>query len=460
MKNIFNKIRTFFACKWTKVTLVSIIYILWLVVWSRSPWMLVGLPVIFDLYITKFIPRLILGKNYQQRRASNKTFRETISWIEAVLFAIIAASLIHIYVFQMYRIPSSSMEKTLMVGDYLCVSKAAYGPRMPMTPVAMPLVHNAMPLAPDKKSYSEAIKLPYKRLKGLGTLQRDDIVVFNFPAGDTAVMGQSISYYDILNSLQESYGDKQGREILNKQFKVTYRPVDKREHYVKRCVGMPGDTIEIIHTELFVNGIRHDDAPGCQYNYTVRTNGTPFNRKTFEDLDISNDEVFYDRNSAYVMPLTAENVEIIRNMPNVTDVQRFEFTESSTSIFPNDPSYEWTQDNFGPLWVPRRGATVTLTPQNLPLYARIIKNYEGNSLETDHAGNILVNGIPTTSYTFQMDYYFMMGDNRHNSADSRFWGFVPEDHIVGKPILIGWSTDKNKSFPRKIRLNRIFSVPK
>ena len=460
MKEIFNKIRKFFANRWTKFTLVSIVYILWLVVWSRSPWMLLGLPIIFDIYITKYLQRLILGKNHQQRRATNKAYRETVSWIEAIVFAIVAASLIHIYVFQMYRIPSSSMEKTLMVGDYLCVSKAAYGPRMPMTPIALPLVHNSMPFAPMKKSYSEAVKLPYKRLAGRGSVQRDDIVVFNFPAGDTAVMGQSISYYDILSSLQDTYGKQQGREIMNRQFNVTYHPVDKREHYVKRCVGLPGDTIEIIHTQLFVNGQQHNDAIESQYNYTVRTNGTPFNRKTFEELDIANDEIFYDRNSTYMMPLTREKADIISQMPNVVGVERYEVTEGSTAIFPNDSSYDWTQDNFGPLWVPKRGTTVVLTHENLPLYARIIKNYEGNSLETDAAGNILVNGVPTENYTFQMDYYFMMGDNRHNSADSRFWGFVPEDHIVGKPVLIGWSTNKDKSFPKKIRFNRIFSVPK
>ena len=461
MKDIWNKIRNVFRNRWVKLAIVSVIYILWFVVWSRNVWMLLGLPVIFDLYITKYIQRLLFGKKHQERKATSKAYRETCSWIEAIVFAVIAATLIHTYIFQMYRIPSSSMEKTLLVGDYLCVSKVAYGPRMPMTPISFPLVHNRMPLSATKKSYSEAIKRPYKRLAGCGNVKRDDIVIFNFPAGDTVLQeNPAVTYYDVLRDYQHRFGNHQGRELLNRQYTVISHPVDKREHYVKRCVGMPGDTIEIRHGGLFVNGQPHIDAIGRQYNYFVQTSGTPLNRHTLTDMGIAEDDIWYDQAShTYMLPLTDANVEHLKGLNNVIKIERYEAMQSHHRIFPNDSSFDWTEDNFGPLWVPYSGATVKLTAANIPLYRRIIKNYEGNTLE-ERDGIIYINGKPAESYTFRMNYFFMMGDNRHNSADSRFWGFVPEDHIVGAPLFIGWSTDKDKSLPDKIRWNRIFSLPK
>lgn len=462
MKEFWNKVRRFFRNKWTKFAIVSVLYVLWLVIWSRNAWMLLGLPVIFDIYITKYLSRLLFGRKHQERKASNKAYRETWSWIEAIVFAVIAASLIHTYIFQMYRIPTSSMEKTLLVGDYLCVSKVAYGPRMPMTPIAFPLVHNKMPFSRTKKSYSEAVERPYKRLAGCGRVERDDIVVFNFPAGDTVLVeNPNATYYDVLREFQLTYGERRGRELLDRQFTVISHPVDKREHYVKRCVGLPGDTVQVEHGILYINGAPHRDAAGRQYDYFVRTTGTPISRRTFEELGIADDDILYDRttNSYVRLPLTDENVEKLRAMQNVTSVERYEAQEGGFWIFPNDDRYDWNEDNFGPLWVPSRGATVALTPDNLPLYRRIIVNYEGNDLEV-RDGAIYINGSPADSYTFAMDYYFMMGDNRHRSADSRFWGFVPEDHVVGSPVFIGWSTDKDRSFPKKIRWNRILSFPK
>lgn len=461
MKEVWSKIRKFFGNKWTKFTIVAVIYTLWLVVWSRSPWMLLGLPIIFDIYITKYISRFVFGKKHKELKATNKAYRETWSWIEAIVFAVVAASLIHTYVFQMYRIPTSSMEKTLLVGDYLLVSKVAYGPRMPMTPVSFPLVHNKMPLSQTKKSYSEIIKRPFKRLAGCGDVERNDIVVFNFPAGDTVLLeNQSVTYYDVLHDVQQTYGDKKGREMLEKQFTVTSYPVDKREHYVKRCVALPGDTLAVVNGDLFINGERRQDDPGRQYRYYVRTTGTPISRTVFSDLGIANDDILYNQLAqTYVLPLTDEHVEKLRKMQNVVSVERYMAEGTYHNIFPNDDSYNWNEDHFGPLWIPKQGATVELTLENLPLYRRIIKNYEGNDLSV-REGVIYINGTPADSYTFEMDYYFMMGDNRHNSADSRFWGFVPQDHIVGKPILIGLSTDKDNSFPKNIRWNRIFSFPK
>lgn len=461
MREFWNGIRRFFGNRWTKFTIVSVIYVLWFVVWSRNPWMLLGLPVIFDIYITKYIPRLLFGRKHQERKATNKAYRETWSWIEAIVFAVIAATLIHTYIFQMYRIPTSSMEKTLLVGDYLCVSKVAYGPRMPMTPLAFPLVHNKMPLSQTKKSYSEALKRPYRRLAGCGRVKRGDIVVFNFPAGDTVLMeNPNVTYYDVLNEFQRAYGERQGRELLNRRFTVISHPVDKREHYVKRCVAVPGDTLAVIHGDLYINGALQAPATGQQTNYFVRTTGAPLSRRTFDNLGIAADDILYDQAThTYMLPLTAENAAKLADMDNIVSVEKDEAQSTHHRIFPNNDAYSWNEDNFGPLWIPRRGATVELTLDNLPLYSRIIKNYEGNDLQVKD-GEIYINGAAADSYTFAMDYYFMMGDNRHNSADSRFWGFVPEDHIVGKPVFIGWSTDKDKSFPKKVRWSRILSSPK
>ncbi len=458
MKEFWNKVRAFFRNRWVKFTIVSVIYVLWFVVWSRSPWMLLGLPLIFDFYITKFLSRLLFGKKHQERKATSKAYREMWSWIEAIVFAVIAASLIHIYIFQMFRIPTSSMEKTLLVGDYLCVSKLAYGPRMPMTPLSFPLVHNKMPFSQTKKSYSEAIKSPYKRLAGCGNVKRGDIVVFNFPAGDTVVRERPAeTYYDILRRYQISYGnDKMGHDKLHEDYTIISHPVDKREHYVKRCVGMPGDTLSVINGEVYIDGVMQPAPDERQFNYIVRTTGSPIGRSVLDRLGIAKDDVWYDQNShTYVLPLTDANVTALRAMNNIESVERFDPQVPYYSIFPNDERYAWSVDNFGPLWIPERGATVKLTLENLPLYYRIIKNYEGNDIEVNY-DVIFINGKTADEYTFKMDYYFMMGDNRHNSADSRFWGFVPEDHIVGKPVFIGWSTDKDRSFPKNIRWNRIF----
>ena len=448
-------LKRIFGNKWVKFGLVTTLYVLWFVVWSRNLWWLFGVPVIYDIYISKYLYRWF-WKKHKERKAVSKTYREVSGWIEAIVFAVIVASLIHIYVFQMYRIPSSSMEKSLLVGDYLCVSKIAYGPRMPNTPVAFPLVHHTMPFSRTKKSFSEIIRLPYKRLKGLGDVQRNDIVVFNFPAGDTVLLeNQAVTYYDVLREFQNAYGDREGREELNRRFTVISRPVDKREHYVKRCVGMPGDTLRIISSQLLINGEPQEDVPGRQYLYFIRTTGTPISRSVLEKMGISKDDISYNREArSYTLPLTDENLAKIKAMKNVVEVIKYEATETGY-VFPHDERYPWNEDNFGPLWIPRKGATVTLTEDNLPLYRRIIEIYEGNQLDVKEDG-IYINGNRTDSYTFNMNYYFMMGDNRHNSADSRFWGFVPEDHIVGKPSFVWFSRDKDKRFPSNIRWGRMF----
>lgn len=447
MKNILKN-------RWFKFAVVTLIYILWFVVWTESLWMLIGVPVIFDIYITKYLARLVRWDKHLELKKNNKTYKEIWSWVDAIVFALVFATLINTYFFQMYTIPTSSMEKTLLVGDYLYVSKSTYGPRLPNTPLSLPLMHHTTPWG--TKSYSEAISRPYKRLAGMRGVERGDVVVFNFPAGDTVILErQNETYYDIMRQFTSAYGEVRGRQLLEKQYNVVARPVDKREHYVKRCVALPGDTLHIEHGVLYVNGVEQNYIDDQQYIYFVQTS-SPLSAKAIERLGVSPDDLHYSASSGiYAMPLTNKAVEMLEGMQNVVSVTRNESTETFSAIFPNDDLFTWTEDNFGPLWMPSKGATVELTTANLPIYERIIKNYEGHNLKVE-GDDIFIDGEKTDKYTFAMDYYFMMGDNRHMSADSRFWGFVPEDHIVGTPSFVWLSLDKFKSFPSNIRWNRMF----
>ena len=445
-------LKEFFGNKWVKFALATIVYVLWFVVWTGNLWLLPGIIVIYDLYISKYFYKYVWSKNEKLCEISS-LYRNIYEWGNAIVFATVVATLIHIFFFQMYVIPSSSMEKSLLVGDYLYVSKVTYGPQMPNTPVAFPFVHHTMPFSQTKKSFSEAIKLPYKRLKGLRQIERNDVVVFNFPAGDTVLVeNQAVTYYDVLRDYQEQYGKQKGRELLEKQYNIVYRPVDKRENYIKRCVALPGDSIKIVDGELFINGKVQDKVVEKQYCYSINTS-EPLSQYTIDELGIT--EISGSGNN-YFSPLTDQMVERLLKMKNVKSVTRYIATDES---FPHDPHYKWTADNMGSLWIPKKGATITLTQENLPLYERIIDVYEDNDLEVKN-GEIFINGEKAESYTFKMDYYWMMGDNRHNSADSRYWGFVPEDHIVGKASFIWMSADQRGSFPTNIRWNRLFNKVK
>ncbi len=458
--------------KYFKFSVVTVIYVLW-VLWIKNPWFLLGLPIIFDMYITKYVNWTFWKSRDEQKKKS--TF---IEWVDALIFAVIAATLIRMFFIEAYTIPTSSMEKTLLVGDYLFVSKVSYGPKLPNTPISFPFAHHTLPLTKDKKSYVEWIKRPYKRIAGLGDIKRDDIVVFNFPAGDTVVVEmQEKDYYGIIreNAYEymrrdiqmgntiKSFDDyvNEVRDLVWKKYKIVVRPVDKRENYIKRCVALPGDTLVIKHGQVFVNSLQQQHFTDMQYDYFVKTNGKEINAKHLEKLNIAVDDRRYiSSNSTYELPLTNKNVENLKNFPTVTNITKYDNTNanvSNISIFPFSADFEWTEDNFGPLYVPKKGVTVSLTVKNLPLYSRIIETYERNKLEVKN-DIIYINNVPATSYTFKMDYYFMMGDNRHKSADSRYWGFVPEDHVVGKAVFIWLSLDKDKSFLSKIRWNRLFSV--
>ena len=455
----------YFQKKYIKFAIVALLYIL-VVIWIGNYLLLLGLGIIFDIYVSEKVNWTF----WKRRDGNNNSF---IEWLDALIFAVIAVSLINIFLFQNYRIPTPSMEKSLLVGDHLFVSKLAYGPRMPNTPVAFPFTQHTMPIF-KSRSWSNIVLWPYKRLAGGGTVKVNDPIVFNFPAGDTVVVeDQTTSYYEIVRrtareyQARDSYGVQATKPIeyyiplarkeVRERFEVIYRPVDRRDNYVKRCVGLPGDTVTIKTGVLYVNGKLAPENPGQQMNYIVGTNGTTINPKAFERLNISKSDQTMFSSSAYLLPLTKQNAETISKFTNVNEVSPFNERagEYVPYIFPYDPKLKWNQDNFGPLWIPVKGATVKIDTSNLCLYDRIIDVYEENDLRVE-GNTIIINNVPADSYTFKMNYYWMMGDNRHNSADSRYWGFVPEDHVVGKPKFIWLSIDKEATGLKKIRLGRMF----
>jgi signal peptidase I len=464
------------TAKWIRFGIASLLFIL-LVIWIGNYWILLGLPLLFDVYITQLIPWGFWKKTKDGQKPA--AWKE---WLDALLFALVAVYIINIFFFQNYKIPTSSLEKTLLVGDHLFVSKMSFGPRMPITPVSFPLVQNAFPIL-NTKSYTEWPTWKYTRIKGFGTVERNDIVVFNFPAGDTVAFSRpNPSYFNIIreigqsrlsgsqeSQMEDEYEQRQkerelGREYVNQhpnEFgEVVFRPVDRRDNYVKRCIALPGDLLEIRHNQVYINNEKADAHKGIQHNYRIVTDGTKLNERFFERMGISND----DRNEGgigpyYTLPLTDEMAESMRSMSFIREITIDEIKPDLTgqSVFPYSRYFPWSRDNYGPVRIPKKGATVTLTPENLLLYERIIRNYEGNEL-TVKAGKIFINGEESSNYTFGMDYYFMMGDNRHKSADSRYWGFVPEDHVVGKPILVWLSLNKDRSFLSGIRWNRFFKI--
>ncbi|MBR5567246.1 MAG: signal peptidase I [Bacteroidales bacterium] len=435
--------------KWARFSFWAVLYILW-VIWLGNYWWLFGLIPIFDGHITKKVKWLFWKKEYKKGEKRNAL----LDWLDAVIFAVVVVTFINTFFFQAFKIPSSSMESSLYTGDHLFVSKLAYGPKLPQTPLTVPFTHNVIA---GKESYSKLIQNDYRRLKGFGEVETGDYVVFGFPHGDTVLTkAPADDYYMAVRTI--------GREQVIRQYgPVKVRPADKKDHYVKRCVAVAGDTLEIRDGNVFINGIAQEIWPGVQNSYTVVTNGQRINPVVLDDLGINIGELGYSPNlpGYRQMPLTAEMLESVKKLSNVVsvtqniDVYPPDYPDSYLTIFPFTSSYRWTRDNFGPLWIPAKGAEVELTVENLPLYERIITSYEGNELEVKD-GIIYINGEEAQSYTFSQDYYFMMGDNRHNSLDSRYWGFVPEDHIVGKPALIWLSIDGNKSFPKNVRWRRFF----
>jgi len=454
-----------FSNKYFKFSVAAILYLLW-VIWLGNYWFLLGLAVVFDVYITGKVNWAF----WKKREGGNHVL---IEWLDALIFAVIAVTLINIFLFQNYRIPTGSMEKSLLIGDHLFVSKVAYGPRLPNTPVAFPFTQHTMPVT-GGRSWSNIILKPYKRLKGFGSIERNDPVVFNFPAGDTVVIeNQAVAYYEIvrdyarqLRQYDEMAGTKPrsdnlyltaARNEIRRTNTIVYRPVDRRDNYVKRCVGLPGDTIRIVDGILYVNGEEAERSEGLQRNYFVTTNGTKISPMAFERMGIYRSDQLMRSGTLYELPLTDANLKEINGFLNVTDAypRISREWEYEPNIFPHDENFRWNQDNFGPLWIPARGVTVSVDTANICLYERIIDVFEENDLRIEN-GTIYINGVVSDTYTFKMDYYWMMGDNRHNSADSRYWGFVPHDHVVGTPKFIWLSINKEAKGLKKVRFGRMF----
>ena len=456
--------------RWIRFSTVAIIFILW-VIWLGSWWVLLFLPLLADIYLTQFIPWT------WWKHTKHKAVKSVMSWVDAICYALLLVYFIFLYVGQNYQIPSSSLEKSLLVGDYLWVNKMVYGPRVPNTPLHFPLAQNTLPII-GCKSYIENPQWDYHRLKGLRNVERNDIVVFNFPAGDTvALKVQNPDYYtlceiepggrDALWRNKARYGD------------IVYRPVDRRENYVKRCIGLPGETLKIVNDIVYINGKPLEEPKNVQYNHFIQTNGRELTQDVWDDLGVSMDDRHFvpittteELMSAaslglkvnidgsvppvYQAPLTKEMIAKLKSLPWILGVVKVPDNEF-INVYPIKQNYGWTRANYGEIWIPAKGETIELTLDNLPLYERVIRNYEGNDLQV-HGGKIFINGKEAHEYTFKMDYYWMMGDNRDNSADSRYWGFVPEDHIVGTPVFVLVSFDKDKSLLNGgIRWKRIFA---
>ena len=500
--------------QWIKFIIVLVFYLLFLY-WVKSWLGLIVVPFIYDAYISKKI-------NWKWWQDLEGPMRTVMSWVDAIVFALVAVYFINQFFFQNYVIPSSSLEKSLLTGDYLFVSKVSYGPRIPETPLTVPLTQHTLPFG-GIKSYIEWPHWDYRRVPGLGKVERNDIVVFNYPAGDTIFvnMPYQTEYYSLCREAGLSIYSQQhpdapaldslspvnqyqrlcevqmlGAEYLKQNPNFTFngvntigevgtRPADRRENYVKRCVGLPGDTLQIIDRVVYINGVANKEPDKVQYTYFVKLNGLSALdllkdnmddlRKeleiSFEDIESLNRLHGYDASSGSIinpqvleqfdgyMPLTAHAAQELqrRNIVSQLRVVTDKDIESGKT-YPLNMNSGWTRDNYGPVWIPKKGESIRLDMNNIAVYERPIRAYEKNELEV-RDGKIFINGEQTDTYTFKLDYYWMMGDNRHNSADSRYWGFVPEDHIVGKPIFIWWSSDPDRSlFGGGIRWGRLFNI--
>ncbi|MBR6263987.1 MAG: signal peptidase I [Prevotella sp.] len=462
--------------QWTKFIIVLVLYLAFLF-WVKSWLGLIVVPFIYDAYISKKI-------NWQWWKDTEGPIKFVMSWVDAIIFALVAVYFINLFFFQNYVIPSSSLEKSLLRGDYLFVSKMSYGPRIPQTPLTMPLTQHTLPIF-NTKSYIEWPQWDYRRVKGFGKVELNDIVVFNYPAGDSVMMSekyqaqdyyQTCYMYGIQNvesekpvdslSLQEQWDFYQkvmavGAQVVKDnpgEFGVLdSRPTDRRENYVKRCVGLPGQKLQIKDKIVYLDDKKNKEPDNVQYTYWVNWK-QPISEALCEELDITQEDLF-SAGANHYMPMThhaaevlSQHKELVDSVPVVTDADNVD----QGKVYPVNANHHWTRDNYGPVIIPAKGQTIKLTLENIAVYDRPIRVYEKNQLEVK-GGKIYINGEQTDKYTFKMDYYWMMGDNRHNSLDSRYWGFVPEDHVVGKPIFI-WLSINPDQMGKKYRWHRLFNL--
>ncbi len=462
--------------QWTKFIIVLVLYLAFLL-WVKSWLGLIVVPFIYDAYISKKI-------NWQWWKDTEGPIKFVMSWVDAIILALVAVYFINLFFFQNYVIPSSSLEKSLLRGDYLFVSKMSYGPRIPQTPLTMPLTQHTLPIF-NTKSYIEWPQWDYRRVKGFGKVELNDIVVFNYPAGDSVMMSekyqaqdyyQTCYMYGMQNvesekpvdslSLQEQWDFYQkvmavGAQVVKDnpgEFGVLdSRPTDRRENYVKRCVGLPGQKLQIKDKIVYLDDKKNKEPDNVQYTYWVNWK-QPISEALCEELDITQEDLF-SAGANHYMPMThhaaevlSQHKELVDSVPVVTDADNVD----QGKVYPVNANHHWTRDNYGPVIIPAKGQTIKLTLENIAVYDRPIRVYEKNQLEVK-GGKIYINGEQTDKYTFKMDYYWMMGDNRHNSLDSRYWGFVPEDHVVGKPIFI-WLSINPDQMGKKYRWHRLFNL--
>ena len=464
--------------RWIRFGIVSLIFLLW-VAWMGNWWLAIFEILLFDIYITGYIPFT------WWKKSKSKAVRSVMSWVDAIVYALILVYFVFAFVGQNYQIPSSSLEKTLLTGDYLWVNKFVYGPRVPITPVHFPLVHNSFL---GHKSYLDNPSLKYRRLKGLRNVEEGDIVVFNFPAGDTVTtrFEETANYYDLLVKEYGRDAIKNNKAMFGD---IVYRPVDRRQNFVKRAVGLPGQLFKISGDTIYLDGVAREFPKNAQFNYIFALS-SPLTDDDLKDLDISlsditafaantpsraNIQSFLPGSSvsdpAYLAPLTQGMIDKLKEQNRLKSCVKFNEvapyfsgTDMSSMMFPYGSDADWTLSNYGGangLLIPAKGMTIELTPDAWVRYNRCIRNYEGHSdaYLDPVTSRVIIDGAPADTYTFEMDYYWMMGDNRDNSQDSRFWGFVPEDHIVGTPMIVLASFDRERSlFDGKIRFDRILRV--
>lgn len=455
-----ERLRNVKTGRWVRFGIVSLLFFLW-VIWMGNPWLALIWLLLLDIYITAYIP-------WGWWKNTKGATRTVMGWVDAIVYALVLVYIIFAFIGQNYKIPSSSLEKSLLVGDYLWVNKALYGPRVPQTPLHFPLAQHTLPII-NTKSYIENPQLSYHRLPGIREIRRGDIVVFNYPQGDTVALKiQNPDYYQISYDLKKSgITDPKAYIEANPEVfgEVVWRPVDRRENYVKRAIGLPGERLMIRNDSVFINGAPIAEPDNVQFNYIIPVS-SPVPESRWQEIGVRKDDYgnapFVDPYSGamiYNVPLTYDMKRIVEGWQEVNGELIREgvsgIFDTESGIFPLGNEYGWSRPDMGEFWIPKRGSTLHLTLANLPIYERAIRVYEGNDLKVED-DKIYINGEQTDYYTFKLDYYWMMGDNRDRSADSRYWGFVPEDHIVGSPMFILVSFDEDRDlFNGKVRWNRI-----